>query len=94
MLAGSIDFIVIVQKVSGKFEVVEGGAAIVTGTTYVPQDVSSEMIELQERCPPSEYPMSANDIYKELRLRGYQYKGLFRALNKLNMDGRYFYWLY
>uniref|UniRef100_T1H7Z0 Carrier domain-containing protein n=1 Tax=Rhodnius prolixus TaxID=13249 RepID=T1H7Z0_RHOPR len=83
---GSIDFIVIVQKVSGKFEVVEGGAAIVTGTTYVPQDVSSEMIELQERCPPSEYPMSANDIYKELRLRGYQYKGLFRALNKLNMD--------
>ncbi|XP_034230761.1 fatty acid synthase-like [Thrips palmi] len=80
---GNIEFIVMVQKASGNFEVVEGGAAIVTGRVYVPEDVDKEMVDL----PPPEKPsgkdlidLKGRDVYKELRLRGYNYSGLFRSV--------------
>ncbi|KAK9497321.1 hypothetical protein O3M35_004661 [Rhynocoris fuscipes] len=83
---GSIDFIVVIQKVSGKFEIVESGTAIVTGKTYIPEDVNEEMINICAKETPDEFVLSSKDIYKELRLRGYQYKGLFRSLTNLTLD--------
>ena len=90
-LAGSIEFIVMVQKASGSFEVVEGGAAIVTGRVYVPDDVAKEMVDL----PPPEKPtgkdlvdMKGKDIYKELRLRGYNYSSLFRSVVEVDNLGQ------
>lgn len=80
-----------VQKASGSFEVVEGGAAIVTGRVYVPDDVAKEMVDL----PPPEKPtgkdlidMKGKDIYKELRLRGYNYSGLFRSVVEVDNLGQ------
>uniref|UniRef100_A0A146M080 Fatty acid synthase n=1 Tax=Lygus hesperus TaxID=30085 RepID=A0A146M080_LYGHE len=75
---GSVELVVSIQK-TGSFEVTEGGAAIVTGKAYVPQDVTKEMTSVKFESS-GEYPMSSKDIYKELRLRGYNYKGLFRSL--------------
>lgn len=82
-----------VQKGTGNFEVVEGGAAIVTGRVYVPEDVSKEMVDLA----PPEVPqpedllkLTTRDIYKELRLRGYNYKGLFRSLESSDNTGNFF----
>ncbi|KAK3908916.1 Fatty acid synthase [Frankliniella fusca] len=87
---GNIEFIVMVQKASGSFEVVEGGAAIVTGRVYVPEDVNKEMVDL----PPPEKPtgkdlidMKGRDVYKELRLRGYNYSGLFRSVIEVDNLG-------
>lgn len=80
-----------VQKASGNFEVVEGGAAIVTGRVYVPEDVEKEMVDL----PPPEKPtgkdlidMKGRDVYKELRLRGYNYAGLFRSVVDIDNLGK------
>jgi hypothetical protein len=44
--------------------------------------------------PPHPYELkdtdlNSKDIYKELRLRGYNYKGLFRSLNRVNIDGEF-----
>lgn len=87
---GNVEFIVMVQKGSGTFEVVESGAPVVTGRLYIPTDVDKEMIDM----PPHPYELqdtdlNSKDIYKELRLRGYNYKGLFRSLNRVNLDGEF-----
>lgn len=79
-----------VQKGSGNFEIVEGGAAIVTGKIFVPEDINKEIVNLEppeEESDPNLLPMSSKDFYKELRLRGYNYKGLFRSITKANNEG-------
>lgn len=87
---GSLDFIVMVQKGSGNFEIVEGGAAIVTGRIYVPENINKEIVDLdapEDEIDPSLVELSSKDFYKELRLRGYNYKGLFRSVTKANNEG-------
>jgi fatty acid synthase len=79
-----------VQKGSGNFEVFEGGAAVVSGTVRVPENVSHEkasleFFELQTSANLLE--LSSQDIYKELRLRGYNYRGDFCGLVSLDSCG-------
>lgn len=72
-----------VQKGSGKFEVTEGGTAIVSGTVRIPENLSYETASLESYEPHSSnnfLDLSSHDIYKELQLRGYNYQGLFRSL--------------
>lgn len=80
-----------VQKGSGNFEIVEGGAAIVTGRIYVPENINKEIVTLDppedESDSSSLIDLSGKDFYKELRLRGYNYKGLFRSVTKANNQG-------
>ncbi|XP_032674560.1 fatty acid synthase-like isoform X2 [Odontomachus brunneus] len=74
-----------IQKDSNNFEIMEGNDIIVSGVVRIPDDIMSEKLPVQylskhddnEKC--NEYINTA-DIYKELRLRGYQYTGLFRSL--------------
>jgi len=74
---------------SGKFEVTEGDSTIATGIVdtisnpeqeMVPNDLLSVEIDEEEH-------MSSRDIYKELRLRGYQYSGAFCSLNSASVSG-------
>jgi fatty acid synthase len=83
VFAGSIEFIVMVQKGSGKFEVVEGHTAIVSGSVHQPEDISREMAPMEPPKPvhgDDLLELTSRDIYKELRLRGYNYQGIFRSL--------------
>jgi fatty acid synthase len=78
-----LQFTVAVQKASGKFEVVEDNASIVSGLVRVPTDVSHEMVTLdtpKRLINDTLLELSSQDIYKELRLCGYEYQGLFRSL--------------
>lgn len=85
---GTVEFIVMVQKGSGTFEVVESGAPVVTGRLYIPTDVNKEMIDMPPHPDePSDTDLNIKDVYKELRLRGYNYKGLFKSLTRVNLDG-------
>lgn len=38
-----------VQKGTGNFEIVEGGAAIVTGRVFIPSDVKKEIVTIPEK---------------------------------------------
>jgi fatty acid synthase len=72
-----------IQKASGKFEIMEGNAAVVSGSVRVPASVSNETVELEPLKPLVDdglLELSSRDIYKELRLCGYEYQGLFRGL--------------
>ena len=79
-----------VQKATGNFEVVEGGAAVVSGTVRVPDNVSHERASLEFFEPQTSddlLELSSRDIYKELRLRGYNYQGDFCGLASLDSCG-------
>jgi fatty acid synthase len=78
-----LQFTVSVQKASGKFEVTEDSALIVSGLVRVPTDVSHEMMTLatpKQLVKDEVLELSSQDIYKELHLCGYEYQGLFRSL--------------
>ncbi|XP_050353260.1 fatty acid synthase-like [Nymphalis io] len=87
---GNLEFIVMIQKGSGYFEIVESGASIVTGRIYTKKDVGQDFRVLPDE-PESTGPnikhLLTKDFYKELRLRGYQYSGLFRGIIGCNVDG-------
>jgi len=79
-----------VHKGTGNFEVVEGGVAVVTGTVQVPDNVSHVRASLEFSEPQTSddlLELFSQDIYKELRLRGYNYQGDFRGLVSLNNSG-------
>lgn len=94
-ITGNVEFTIMVQKGSGNFEVVEGGAAIVTGRIYVPENIDKECVNMpplkDTESKPDMLPLGSRDVYKELRLRGYNYKGLFRGITQANNEGKNFY---
>jgi fatty acid synthase len=88
--AGTIEFVIMVQKGSGEFEVFEGGAAVVSGTVQVTDNVCHEGASLKFFEPQTGdnlLELSSQDIYKELRLRGYNYHGDFCGLVSLDSCG-------
>ncbi|XP_024893233.1 fatty acid synthase-like [Temnothorax curvispinosus] len=77
-----------IQEGTNRFEITEGDNAIVTGTVRIPNNIENEKISanLAEYIDDDE-EMNAKDIYKELRLRGYQYTGAFRGLQSASVSG-------
>jgi len=81
-----------VQKGSGKFEVVEGNATVVSGLVRIPENLAREMATLEPHeplCGDDLLELSSHDIYKELRLRGYNYQGVFCSLVSLDNLGEF-----
>jgi len=74
----------------GKFEITEGDSVVVTGTVYATSNPEQEMIptDLLSQNNDEEEHMTARDIYKELKLRGYQYSGWFRGLKSASISGK------
>ncbi|XP_026313533.1 fatty acid synthase-like [Hyposmocoma kahamanoa] len=87
---GNLEFIVMIQKGSGNFEIVESGASIVTGRIHAKKNVGNDyrvLPALPESTGPNIKHLLTKDFYKELRLRGYQYSGLFRGVLGCNVEG-------
>ncbi|KAI8423488.1 hypothetical protein MSG28_012603 [Choristoneura fumiferana] len=84
----ALRFIVTLLNGSGNFEVCEGGAVVVTGRARLVTDPAAERLPVASFAveePVEEMPsLDADDIYKELRLRGYNYQGLFRGIVQSN----------
>ncbi|XP_046964445.1 fatty acid synthase-like [Vanessa cardui] len=87
---GNLEFIVMIHKGSGQFEIVESGASIVTGRIYAQKNVGRGYRVLPaepESKGSNDKHLLTKDFYKELRLRGYQYSGLFRGVIGCNVQG-------
>ncbi|CAH2098691.1 unnamed protein product [Euphydryas editha] len=87
---GDLEFIIVIQKGSGLFEIVESNASIVTGSIRVKKNVGQDYRWLPaepESTGPNVKHLLTKDFYKELRLRGYQYSGLFRGVLGCNVEG-------
>ncbi|KAJ8976879.1 hypothetical protein NQ317_001203 [Molorchus minor] len=79
---GHLRFTISIQEGTGIFEIEESDALVVTGRIYLSDDTNNDIEhymppELSELGP---LPLTTKDVYKELRLRGYHYKGDFRAI--------------
>lgn len=70
---------------------VEGNVAIVTGKIRAATNLTKEKIPLEviKTIDDNEgEELDTKDIYKELKLRGYQYSGLFRSLHSASISGK------
>ncbi|XP_018375579.1 PREDICTED: fatty acid synthase-like [Trachymyrmex cornetzi] len=76
-------------QTDGKFEITEGDSIVVTGTVYETLNPEQEMVptDLLSENSDEDENMTARDVYKELKLRGYQYRGLFRGLKSASISG-------
>ncbi|KAJ8679083.1 hypothetical protein QAD02_014870 [Eretmocerus hayati] len=85
---GKVDFTLMIHKGSGRFEVIEGNAAVVTGFVHATQTPEDDMVNPELLKPDdAEEIMTSRDVYKELRLRGYHYSGLFRGVKSATTKG-------
>jgi hypothetical protein len=81
-----------VQQASGKFEVTEDNVSVVSGLVRVPGNVSHEIVSLEPPKPivnDELLELTSRDIYKNLRLCGYEYQGLFCNLVYADNHGGY-----
>lgn len=80
---GSVKFLITIFDSTGQFELSEGGSVAVSGKIRQPEEPQKEFLNLTAPTPPKEkeplLPLATNDIYKELRLRGYDYAGIFQV---------------
>ena len=83
----TVKFMIIIQPGSGRFEICEGTSTLVTGLVKNAENYSLTAFENKES-RKSEI-LTNRDFYKELRLRGYHYNGLFRSVVEASGDGLY-----
>ncbi|VEN45265.1 unnamed protein product [Callosobruchus maculatus] len=81
---GTVAMSVTVQMGTGQFEVVEGDVPIVIGRIKLLKDYLKKYVEV-DFVAPNNY-LKTKDIYKELRLRGYNYTKGFRGLQDCDVN--------
>ncbi|KAI5716536.1 hypothetical protein M8J76_008196 [Diaphorina citri] len=87
---GSVKFLINIFDGTGEFELCESGSVAVSGRIRTPEDVSKEQLDLPELTPAISSEMlelSSADVYKDLRLRGYDYSGAFRGVSQSDNKG-------
>ncbi|XP_065221985.1 fatty acid synthase-like isoform X2 [Planococcus citri] len=90
---GPLKFRVIVQIATNHFEITENEAAVASGIVKVPENIDEEVIKMasydddQTDDSEEDLPLDKKDFYKELRLRGYNYKGVFKNVICANSTG-------
>lgn len=87
---GNVNFAINIFEGTGNFEICEGGSVAVTGRISVLDDVNLE--QLDDELPvvdvdQTNLPLKTGDIYKDLGLRGYDYKGVFRGVKESDNKG-------
>ena len=74
----------------GKFEFENEGDIVVSGniSLFNGKAPSVQDVEGAIKSESSQYlPLGMDDIYKEFRLRGYNYTGLFKGIHKIDNEG-------
>ncbi|XP_065214304.1 fatty acid synthase-like [Planococcus citri] len=90
---GAVKFCITVHLGEGTFEITESGALVALGNVRIPNNISHEAFNMEpfedEISNSQILPLNTKDFYKELRLRGYQYKGMFKKVVYANATGTY-----
>lgn len=84
-----------IQRGSGTFEIIAEESLLVTGKIYTPEDVDQEFVSIPDtplqngyaNGKEEHYTLTRDDVYKELSLRGYNYKDEFKAITKVEDEG-------
>ena len=81
-----IELLVMIHPGTGRFEISESGTALVTGTIQAPEKTNMTDINV-DTDESGGTTLKTRDFYKELRLRGYHYNGVFRSVVEARSDG-------
>ncbi|GFS78340.1 fatty acid synthase [Nephila pilipes] len=84
----STKFIINVTNTGGEFEISEGGMIVCTGRVYSPENIDESDSESHLKTNDlKNLPLNKNDIYKELKLRGYDYGPTFQGVVGSDIEG-------
>lgn len=86
----SVDLTIMIHYGSGQFEITENGVTVVSGRVRLinSSTVAGDDDANDDAVPVDDYPvLEQKEFYKELRLRGYHYNGLFRGVEEARGDG-------
>ncbi|XP_064478735.1 fatty acid synthase-like [Ornithodoros turicata] len=89
--SGSVKFLVNVMRASGDFEVCEAGTVAASGKIFLVEEGTKNFLDKEPPVAPETiaYDLDTENIYKELRLRGYEYSGSFQGILKASMEQPY-----
>lgn len=91
MISGqNVDLTIMIHYGSGQFEITENGVTVVSGRVRLvnSSNVINDFDASTNAIPIDGYPvLEQKEFYKELRLRGYHYNGLFRGVEEARGDG-------
>lgn len=82
---GTVDFEVTILRSSCEFEVRRGDQLLATGRARVA--ISDDAETFESEASTEDLLLGANDIYKELRSRGYSYEGKCKSVLSWNCNG-------
>jgi len=75
---GTVKFSITIFKGTGDFEICEAGTTVASGNIHVSEAIEKDQLKLPlPSIPPTNeeiLPLNTKDVYKELRLRGYEYR--------------------
>ncbi|XP_055642546.1 fatty acid synthase-like [Toxorhynchites rutilus septentrionalis] len=83
----SVRLLVVIQDVSGFFEILEGDTVVVTGYARSLSTPDKGSSASSPEGTNTAVNLPTKDFYKELRLRGYHYTGLFKSVLNARSDG-------
>ena len=89
-ISGKVQFDVTVTPGTGTFEILEGGSVTATGRVYSLEGNSKQLSEIRTNGEVTHagFKLTTSDIYKELRLRGYDYGPTFQGIIMSDLEGR------
>lgn len=76
---GKLEFMTAIHCASGRFKLFESGAEVLTGTVMLIEQ-SKELVPLKIKANTNDMVLNEDDVYKELKLRGYQYRSVLKTL--------------
>ena len=89
-LTGTVNLSVSIMEGTGQFEITENESLVVSGRVFSPNEPVLQF-PVFERSESTEeaalIKLSGEDIYKELRLRGYDYGPTFQGILETNNKG-------
>ncbi|KAK3090166.1 hypothetical protein FSP39_009679 [Pinctada imbricata] len=84
---GKVTFEVNIMQSSGEFEICESGSLVVSGKIQSTNGKQAYHEEATSSTPDKTFKLTSSDVYKELRLRGYDYVSDFRGIHASDIDG-------
>ncbi|XP_065217200.1 fatty acid synthase-like [Planococcus citri] len=89
---GHLRLLVTIAAGNKHFNVTENGQILASGTVRILENADKETLNVpvhNDDSNSNDVNLSTDDFYKELRLRGYHYKGLFKQVAGVNYEGTY-----
>ncbi|CAD6242162.1 GSCOCG00009427001-RA-CDS [Cotesia congregata] len=87
---GPVRFLINIFEGTGAFEICEGGSPAVTGKIRESENIQKDQLNLPVPTVKSESDLlnlTTGDVYKDLRLRGYDYNGIFQGIKSSDNRG-------